>query len=255
MSAMQFGKTDINIQNKIHTMKMTKTKLAKGFTLVELLVVIAIIAALAALSTPVVLKQQKKAAATEAVNNAKQMFILLFEFDQDRGQYPGAAAVNPSGNASGDSNAAFREFFVASQIDSEDLFYCKDGLAIKPDGDIGGALNVNAIENGTCGFRYLLKGAALGYSTTDPSGVPLVITPCDALTPTPGQPFKISPFGGKGVILFNDGSVKTSPIIQTGTTGAGLTGAGTTDPLSATYPPNVAAGGGTAIVPTILPAL
>ena len=53
-------------------MKMTKTKLAKGFTLVELLVVIAIIAALAALSTPVVLKQQKKAAATEAVNNAKQ---------------------------------------------------------------------------------------------------------------------------------------------------------------------------------------
>ena len=75
-------------------MKMTKTKLAKGFTLVELLVVIAIIAALAALSTPVVLKQQKKAAATEAVNNAKQHFILLFEFDQDNGAYPTAAATH-----------------------------------------------------------------------------------------------------------------------------------------------------------------
>ncbi|MGB2350969.1 MAG: prepilin-type N-terminal cleavage/methylation domain-containing protein, partial [Akkermansiaceae bacterium] len=54
----------LTIQNKIHTMKMTKHNMAKGFTLVELLVVIAIIAALAALSTPVVLKQQKKAAAT-----------------------------------------------------------------------------------------------------------------------------------------------------------------------------------------------
>ena len=78
MSAMQFGKANINIQNKIHTMKMTKNKLAKGFTLVELLVVIAIIAALAALSTPVVLKQQKKAASTTAINNAKQIYLLLF---------------------------------------------------------------------------------------------------------------------------------------------------------------------------------
>jgi len=229
---------------------MTKTKLAKGFTLVELLVVIAIIAALAALSTPVVLKQQKKAAATEAVNNAKQMFILLFEFDQDRGQYPGAAAVNPSGNVSASTNAAFREFFIGSQIDSEEIFYCKDGLAVQPDGDISGTANANAIEAGACGFRYLWKGAK-GYSTVDPSGVPLVITPCDALAPTSTAPFKIAPFGGKAVILFNDGSVKTRPIIQTGTTGGGLTGAGVTDALSATFPANVAAGN----APVILPAL
>ncbi len=93
-------------------MKMTKTKLAKGFTLVELLVVIAIIAALAALSTPVVLKQQKKAAATEAVNNAKQHFILLFEFvvriRQDRGQYPGDSTP---ATASATPSAAFRGVF------------------------------------------------------------------------------------------------------------------------------------------------
>ena len=37
MSAMQFGKTDINIQNKIHTMKMTKTKLAKELNKCEAL--------------------------------------------------------------------------------------------------------------------------------------------------------------------------------------------------------------------------
>ncbi len=111
MSAMQFGKTDINIQNKIHTMKMTKTKLAKGFTLVELLVVIAIIAALAALSTPVVLKQQKKAAATEAVNNAKQHFILLFEYDQDNGQYPGDSTTMSTGAVAADFKRSIQRVF------------------------------------------------------------------------------------------------------------------------------------------------
>ena len=92
-------------------MKMTKTKLAKGFTLVELLVVIAIIAALAALSTPVVLKQQKKAAATEAVNNAKQHFILLFEFDQDNGQYPGDCNHHATGAVAATSQAQHSRSF------------------------------------------------------------------------------------------------------------------------------------------------
>ena len=162
MSAMQFGKTDINIQNKIHTMKMTKTKLAKGFTLVELLVVIAIIAALAALSTPVVLKQQKKAASTEAVNNAKQMFILLFEFDQDNGGYPGSSDKNSTGLVSASSNGAFKEFFLASQIDSEDIFYAKTGWSTKPDGDIGIAgTYAEAMEANECGFNYALKAVVL----------------------------------------------------------------------------------------------
>jgi prepilin-type N-terminal cleavage/methylation domain-containing protein len=229
-------------------MKMTKTKLAKGFTLVELLVVIAIIAALAALSTPVVLKQQKKAAATEAVNNAKQMFILLFEFDQDRGQYPGAAAVNPSGAISTSSNEVFREFFLASQVDSEDLFYCRDGLAVPPDGDIATA-TTSPVENGSCGFRYLWNGTT-GFSTTSNSGIPLIITPADALAPTVASPFAINPFGGKAVILFNDGSVRTNSIVPTaaGAPTGNVGGTATTNPMLSTYPAN----GG--VTPVALPA-
>jgi len=233
-------------------MKLNAKKLVKGFTLVELLVVIAIIAALAALATPVVLKQQKKAAATEAVNNAKQMFILLFEFDQDRGQYPGLATVNPSGAASADSNAAFREFFFGSQIDSEELFFCRNGLAVPPDGDIGDSASsfAEAIENGTCGFNYLTKGAGVPYRTADPSGVPLIITPGDALTPTALSPFAINPFGGKAVILFNDGSCKSLPIIAVTAT-AGTVGTGATNPLDALYPANAAAGTAPAILPCL----
>ncbi len=220
-------------------MKMTKHNMAKGFTLVELLVVIAIIAALAALSTPVVLKQQKKAAATEAVNNAKQMFILLFEFDQDNGAYPGSAAVNSTGVVSPDSNSAFREFFISSQIDGEEIFFCKNGLTTKPDGDIGTAPTyTNALVTKECGFHYLMKNATDSHSVASPSGVPLVITPGDALAPTAASPFAINPFGGRAVILYNDGSCKSQPITAVGTAGLGTVGTGTTNPLDASYPPN-----------------
>ena len=252
MSAMQFGKTDINIQNKIHTMKMTKTKLAKGFTLVELLVVIAIIAALAALSTPVVLKQQKKAASTEAVNNAKQMFILLFEFDQDNGGYPGSSFKNSTGAVSASSNGAFKEFFLASQIDSEDIFYAKTGWSTKPDGDIGVAgTYTTAMEADECGFNYALKAADESFGTTSPSGVPLISTPALVKAFT-GNEFNINAFGGRAVVLFNDGACKSLPITEGATAGQGvvnITVGGVATEIFSVGNTNLAA------APTILPAL
>ena len=229
---------------------MTKTKLAKGFTLVELLVVIAIIAALAALSTPVVLKQQKKAAATEAVNNAKQHFILLFEFDQDNGQYPLLATVNPSGNASTTANAALKEFFFGSQIDSEDIFFCKNGLTTKADGDIGDAgTYTEALAAGECGFHYVTASGTAAHSTASASGVPLVFTPGDALTPTTASPFSTAPFGGRAVILFNDGAVKSLPIKVGTTAGKGTVEIGGENIFAGTYPPNATAASN--ILPTL----
>ena len=237
---------------QIHTMKLNTKKIAKGFTLVELLVVIAIIAALAALATPVVLKQQKKAAATEAVNNAKQMFILLFEFDQDNGRYPGDATTMSTGALAASSNEAFREFIINSAIDTEELFYCANGLAVPPDGDLGAAPTyANAMVANECGFHYLLKNATTAHSVNSPSGVPLVITPGDALAPTGASPFAINPFGGRGVILYNDGSCKSQPITAVGTAGLGTVGTGATNPLDATFPPNVVAGGAPVVLPTL----
>ena len=250
---MQFGRAAVQIQKKIHTMKMTKTKLAKGFTLVELLVVIAIIAALAALSTPVVLKQQKKAAATEAVNNAKQHFILLFEFDQDNGKYPGDSTTMSTGAVAATSSAAFKEFFIASQIDSEDIFYAKTGWSVKPDGDIGVAPTyLTAMDTDECGFTYTMKGADAAFGTTDPSGVPLVATPA-AVKAFTGNNFSVSAFGGKAVILFNDGAVKSLPITpSSGDPTEGLVNisvGGTATAIFTTGNPSLSA------LPTILPAL
>lgn len=65
----------------------TNVKTRRGFTLVELLVVIVIIASLAGLTAPMVIRQRKKADQTEATNNARQIGLALLEFENDYGSY------------------------------------------------------------------------------------------------------------------------------------------------------------------------
>ena len=210
MSAMQFGKTDINIQNKIHTMKMTKTKLAKGFTLVELLVVIAIIAALAALSTPVVLKQQKKASLAEAVNNAKQIGYLMKDYDDSFGNYPllddtqdttAPAAVTTA-------NQIWGKFFQLSLIDVEEVFYAKTSWNRKPDGDADTVARFCA--PGESGFGYIS-----GLSASNNGRAPVVVAPQAAAGAS--VTFDGGAFGGSMVYLCVDGSVQTAPVKLDGT--------------------------------------
>ena len=180
-------------------MKMTKTKLAKGFTLVELLVVIAIIAALAALSTPVVLKQQKKASATEAINNAKQVYLLMFEHDQDTGAYPATGTS---------SNLNFQKLITEGYTSSEDIFYAKTAWTIKPDGDVSTG---NACVTKECGFLYVE-----GLSTTSKSVAPIIATPQISSGAAPStNTFDKDAFGGTAVVLRNDGGVRSYRINAT----------------------------------------
>ena len=210
MSAMQFGKTDINIQNKIHTMKMTKTKLAKGFTLVELLVVIAIIAALAALSTPVVLKQQKKASLAEAVNNAKQIGYLMKDYDDSFGNYPlltnAQDTTLPATITT--SNQIWGKFFQLSLIDVEEVFYAKTSWNRKPDGDADTTARFCAA--GESGFGYIS-----GLSASNNGRAPVVVAPQAAAGNS--VTFDGGAFGGSMVYLCVDGSVQTAPVKLDGT--------------------------------------
>ncbi len=64
-------------------MKLTRKLRTDGFTLVELLVVIVIIAALAALSVTVGPKMLKKARATEAMQNMRQLGPLITTYASD----------------------------------------------------------------------------------------------------------------------------------------------------------------------------
>lgn len=181
-------------------MKVTNRNMKKGFTLVELLVVIAIIAALAAMATPVIMKQNKKAAMTEATSNAKQIFYLLVEFDQDLGEFPGddTAVDELSGYTGSNSNDYFAQLIEGGYIKSEEIFYAKGGASSnkKPDNVI--TTKSDQLKEGECGFAYIKN-----QSTSDNSGRPIACAPLNS-----GEEFKPDPYDGKAVVLRIDGAVK-----------------------------------------------
>lgn len=200
-------------------MKLTNKHMTKGFTLVELLVVIAIIAALAAMATPVIMKQQKKAAMTEATSNAKQIFYLMVEFDQDFGEFPSDSSqdeIDTTGTGitlgTASSNDYFKQFIAGGYTTSEEIFYAKSKLTKKPNN----ALKADALSDGECGFAYLS-----GQSTSDNSGRPLIMAPME----DSGETFDPDPYDNKCVVLRIDGSVKQIRVnkqkeaILTGSTG------------------------------------
>jgi prepilin-type N-terminal cleavage/methylation domain-containing protein len=197
----------INKSNK--TMK-TNTNRKRGFTLVELLVVIVIIASLAALSAPMIMGQIKKANKAEAISNSKQIGLALFEFDSDYGSYPDkdtAADVTlafpnadvKAPSAVSDSNSAFLQLFQAEIVKSEEIFFAKAAGAKKPDGDISSA--TTALAKGECGFGYVMN-VTDAYSTSGNASRIILVTPLAEGSDS----FDINPFGGLAVLYKIDNS-------------------------------------------------
>ena len=161
------------------------------------------------LTAPLTLRSRKKSYQTEAVNNARQIGLALFEFETEYGKFPDAstvAAVNgktgtllPLGAKS--SNDFFRQLLASGIAPSEQMFYAKNRNARKPDGLVAGS---QALEKGECGFTYFL-----GATASDTPSRPLVVAPM-----IPGTDrFDPKPFKGKAVILKRDNSV-TSLLIN-----------------------------------------
>jgi prepilin-type N-terminal cleavage/methylation domain-containing protein len=155
----------------------------RGFTLVELLVVIAIIAALAALSAPMIMGQVKRADRTEAINNAKQIGIALFSFQEEYGSHPDDITrdkVVENNDGSGieadeaSSNGYFRQLFIAGITESETMFYAKTGFTVKPNG----LLEDDTLIEGECGFAYITNEGKGLTTAGNPSRVS-ACTPVD----------------------------------------------------------------------------
>ena len=204
----------------------SNVKNRRGFTLVELLVVIVIIASLAGLTAPMVIRQRKKADQTEATSNARQIGLAMFEFETEYGSFPDAttattvATNNPDNSAitlsQANSNGYFKQLFVANITQSEAMFFAKTGVSKKPDG----ALQARTLEAGENGFGYILDGA-VGLSTAGNPARVIAVTPLLAA----GGTFNPDPFDKKAVVLRIDNSVASLNVNNAGaaTVGGGLT--------------------------------
>lgn len=169
--------------------------------------VIVAIAMLAGLTTPMIMRQKKKADQMEAISNAKQIGYALLAFGDEFGRLPDATTESRipdmagSGEATGaTSNTRFRQLIHSGITQSEAMFHARAAGIRKPDGDISGE---RALSPGECGFGYV-ENISLESSTPRP------------LAMTPFQPgsdsFDPMPFAGKAVILWSDMSVTTLPI-------------------------------------------
>ena len=180
----------------------------RGFTLVELLVVITIIVALAGLTAPQLAKFLKYRDRMVATNNAKQLFFGLSEFSEQYGSLPDRETAteviertNTTLKLDGDSsNDYFRQLIAAGIFKSEDPCYALTaGSKRKPDNILDGS---DALKPGEVGFSYLLNGTS-AMPTDNPTRIIAVTPVADARKGL----FDPGPLGDKAIVLTCDGGV------------------------------------------------
>ncbi len=170
-----------------------------------------IIVVIAWLVNPVLIRSCKKADAISAASNAKQLYLLLAEFDQDYGQFPGDSTakkhVPAGGGRSVDltpfkgkySNDYLAQLIAGGYVASEEIFVApwekdpsrKADNVISPRGEI--------LKAGECGFSYVKN-----QSLSDNPGRPVLL----ATMSGNGEQFDPRVYGGKAVVLRIDGSVR-----------------------------------------------
>jgi hypothetical protein len=171
-----------------------------------------VVGILAGMTPPHVIRCPKNSVQTEAISNARQIGLAMFEFESEYGKFPDEttiAAVKsntesklPLGTKT--SNDFFRQLIASNMTQSERMFYAKVDGVTKPDDSIGGSA---AIAKGECGFTYFL-----GATDTSNPNRPIVVTPM-----IPGTDrFDPKPFKGKVVVLRSDNSVTSIPIDEYG---------------------------------------
>ena len=149
----------------------------------------------------------------EAVNNARQIGLALFEFENEYGAYPNAGTIAAVQKATGTtlnlgtktSNDFFRQLLATEMTQSERIFYAAKIPGVrKPDDNITG---VEALKKGECGFAYLL-GARLTDNPTRPLAAAPMIAGTDRFDP--------KAYEGKAVVLRQDNSVTSFNIDKDG---------------------------------------
>jgi len=140
----------------------------RGFTLVELLTVIAIIAILAAIIFPVAGTVRENARRSRCSSNLSQIFVALESYKQDFNAYPpvlGAYAVDQTGALTCNQNAAVP--FNAPMVRSPLRNYLRnDEIFLCPNNPVD---DKRAITNAYYPAGHALAGQPVRLDPTDPS--------------------------------------------------------------------------------------
>lgn len=180
--------------------------------------IITLIVVALGLVTPVVISCPKKGARSQALNNAKEIGILLFNFEQDYGSFPCAATIpkvqsnNPDSNiplGKSSSNDFFRQLIVSENIGSEKPFYAKYWDNPKPDNVMNGT---KALEKGETPFSYI-EGLS---SSKNPPDTPIVVFPLLAGKYLFDYKLCKKDYGGMAVVLSLNNSVNLYPVDKSG---------------------------------------
>ncbi|BDS08061.1 hypothetical protein NT6N_31010 [Oceaniferula spumae] len=154
--------------------------------------------------TPVVMKSPKKADMTTSTSNAKQIFLLMVEFDDDFGEFPSDATANKvpalAAYRGKYSNDYLGQFIAGGYVQSEEIFYAKGGSSSGKKPDNVYDTKDRTLSEGECGFAYIK-----GLSTSEKSGTPVLLAPMYG----DGYKFNSDIYHGKCVVLRIDGSVQT----------------------------------------------
>ncbi|MDO4220876.1 MAG: type II secretion system protein [Akkermansia sp.] len=194
-----------------------------GFTLIELMVVIAILASVAAIGYPAYMKHMRDGELQKAQENLKSVHLMLTEFKQDHNSFPcdrsaeDLTEANPDinyGVLTGDySNCYFRQLLYNKEA-AEKNFYASispGGRSTKEPNDkkAGG----KGLSRGENAFAYVMRKSSDDPDAKEPvngSNVPLAmcgIYPSDAPYTGDQMVFDNVSFGGKVLVLRTDGSV------------------------------------------------
>lgn len=94
-------------------MKLNLIKKSSGYTLVEILVVMAILATLAGISYPIMMRFAEDGRKADAKSTMKNLADAVHLFKTDTGMYPGLATTTPTADAVEDTSVITSKFIQA----------------------------------------------------------------------------------------------------------------------------------------------
>jgi len=186
--------------------KFFTTSQRRGFTLIELLVVISIIALLASLAVPAVLGGLVRAQLTQALSNARQIYISAQTMALDRVS-TGDAALGWPGDLKTSGTIANTTDYVESLVNND---YLKEGdlkvfatSGVTPSTKLSTFTVTANSAASNCGFKIFLV-------TEQNAGNAIFITTANFAEFSTDLVATAIPFGDKGFVVFRkggDGSV------------------------------------------------